>query len=248
MPLTTAFWEGRKLWGSIINESRNLARVVSIHLKNDHQLASETIRWGIAFAWSTMYQLRKERGLGEVATELPAEEVRLVQASDHPPLAVSRAISQRLLEARDRGLITEYVMVSMDQNVQLMIDYMGACERIRNTQLPFAYMVHLRRALIAYCFTLPFALVNYFGWLTIVVVMLISYTLYGIEEIGVQIEGPFGDDENDLPLESFCQTIERNMRGVLATLDNPEAATATPAPSFLPAGASLSSPAAVPKP
>jgi ion channel-forming bestrophin family protein len=212
------FWEGRKLWGSIINESRNLSRAAATHLTGNVRLAGEVIRWGIAFAWATMYQLRKERGLGPVVTELSAEEAREAREADHPPLAVARQISVRLLDARKQGLISEYVMVSIDQNVQLLIDYMGACERIRNTQLPFAYMVHLRRALIVYCFTLPFALVDDFGWLTILVTLFIAYALFGIEEIGVEIEGPFGDDENDLPLESFCQTIERNMRGVLNTL------------------------------
>jgi putative membrane protein len=166
-----------------------------------------------------MYQLRKEKGLGPVAIELPIEETRQAREADHPPVAVGRIITTRLVEARQRGLISEYLLVAIDQNVQLLIDYMGACERIRNTQLPFAYMVHLRRALIVYCFTLPFALVDDFGWLTVLVTLFIAYALFGIEEIGVEIEGPFGDDENDLPLESFCQTIERNMRAVLVSME-----------------------------
>lgn len=78
--------------------------------------------------------------------------------------------------------------------MQLLIDYIGGCERIHATPLPYAYTVHLRRALIVYCFTLPFALVSKFGWDTIPCVLLISYVLFGIEEIGVEIEDPFGTD------------------------------------------------------
>ena len=95
--------------------------------------------------------------------------------------------------------------------MQLLIDYCGACERIRSTPLPFAYAVHLRRALIVYCFTLPLALVQKYGWETVPVTLMIAYVLFGIEEIGVEIEGPFGDDDNDLPLEDICETIHKNL-------------------------------------
>jgi putative membrane protein len=117
------------------------------------------------------------------------------------------------------------LLLSLDQNVQLLIDYMGGCERIHKTPLPFAYVVHLRRALIAYCFTLPFALLDQFEWGTIAAVLLIAYTLFGIEEIGVQIEDPFGSDDNDLPLKDICSTIEANLRMFLCEL---EGETSTP--------------------
>ena len=101
--------------------------------------------------------------------------------------------------------------MSLDQNVQLLIDYFGACERIHKTPLPFVYVVHLRRALVLYCFTLPFALVDHYGWWAIPATLLVAYTFFGIEEIGVEIENPFGQDDNDLPLERFCETIERDL-------------------------------------
>ena len=109
------------------------------------------------------------------------------------------------------GYITYYIYGVHDQNTQLLLVYVGGCERIRKTPLPFAYVVHLRRALIVYCFTLPFALVDLFGWWTLLDVLLVAYTFLGIEEIGVEIEGPFGDDENDLPLEAICETIHQNI-------------------------------------
>jgi putative membrane protein len=106
-------------------------------------------------------------------------------------------------------------MMTLDNNVQLLIDYIGACERIHKTPLPFAYVVHLRRALILYCLTLPFALIESYGWSTVIDTLLIAYILFGIEEIGVEIEDPFGKDDNDLPLEQICATIERNLLSVI---------------------------------
>ena len=103
------------------------------------------------------------------------------------------------------------MFTTLDQNVQLLIDYLGGCERIHKTPIPYAYMVHVRRALIMYCGSLPFSLVKDFGWETVPAVVLLTYVFLGIEEIGVEIEDPFGEDENDLPLERICGTIERNL-------------------------------------
>ena len=124
-------------------------------------------------------------------------------------------------------------MMTVDQNVQLLVDYVGGCERIHKTPLPFAYVVHLRRALIIYCFTLPFALITVFDWWTVLVTFFLAYTLLGIEEIGVEIEDPFGQDDNDLPLDRFCTTIEKDLRALLVELSaaSPSTESLTPAPA-----------------
>jgi putative membrane protein len=93
--------------------------------------------------------------------------------------------------------------------VQQLVDYMGSCERILLTPLPFAYVAHLRWALIVYAATLPLALVEGFGWWSLLAVFLIAWVLFGIEEIGVEIESPFGTDANDLPLERIVAGIDR---------------------------------------
>jgi putative membrane protein len=208
------FWEGRKLWGSIVNESRNLARLATVHLAGDAELMKATVRWTAAFACATMHHLRGTQGLGPAAEALPPDEASAVLAANHPPLAAARQITRQLLTARDRGLISDYVLVHLDQNVQLLIDYMGGCERIHKTPMPFAYAVHLRRSLVIYCFTLPFVLLEPLGWWTILGTFFIAYTLFGIEEIGVEIEDPFASDDNDLPLEKICATIEGNLEAL----------------------------------
>lgn len=209
------FWEGRKQWGAIVNESRNLARASRALLRSDPALHASVVRWTVAFAYSTMHNLRGQAGLGAAEALLPRAEVDAVLAAQHVPLAIAARISALLNEARQRGLLSDYAFVSLDQNVQLLVDYLGACERIHKTPLPFAYVVHLRRSLILYCFTLPFALVKDFGWWAIVATLLVAYAFFGIEEIGVEIEDPFGHDDNDLPLERICKTIEANLLSLI---------------------------------
>jgi putative membrane protein len=209
------FWEGRKLWGSIVNESRNQARACTVFLKDDPGLVRACVRWSIAWAYAAKESLGGRVGLGPVARSLPVDEVESALAAGHVPLHISRRITSLLADARDRGLISDFVMLAIDANNQQLIDYLGGCERIKKTPLPFAYMVHIRRALILYCFTLPFALVDSFGWGAIVGTLLVAYIFFGIEEIGVEIENPFDGDDNDLPLERICQSIERDLLGLI---------------------------------
>lgn len=206
------FWEGRKLWGGIVNETRNLIRTSAAFLADEPHTVREITLWTIAFTWSAMARLRGRKELGPPTSELPVDVVERVLAADHVPLAVCRRITELVEAARVRGKLDSYRLGIIDQNTQILIDCIGACERIHSTPMPFAYAVHLRRALIFFFFTLPFALVARLGWDTPLAVLLTSYIFFGIEEIGVEIEDPFGEDENDLPLEEICANIERTLR------------------------------------
>ncbi|MEI7687752.1 MAG: bestrophin family protein [Planctomycetota bacterium] len=209
------FWEGRRQWGSITNASRNLARG-SVALMRDVPELSERVRlWTAAFAHTVKERLRNGGGVGAAAAWLPEAPAKRAQESSNGPLAASIQISSAIAEARRQGGLTDYEQMLMDGQVAALIDCAGACDRIHKTPLPFAYVVHLRSALILYCGTLPFAMLDEFGWGEILVTGLITFVMLGIEEIGVEIEDPFGTDDNDLPLEGFCATIERDMGSVV---------------------------------
>ncbi len=208
------YWEGRRMWGDIINASRDLARGVAIHLADAPERRDAVIRWTIAFSHAAMAGLRGGSGLGPVGGELPEHQARAALASGYAPLAVAARIGAELATARDEGVISDIILAHLDLDVRKLTDSLGSCERIRKTPMPFAYVVHLRRALILYCFTLPFGLVKDFGWGTVLDTLLISYVFFGVEEIGVEIENPFGHDDNDLPLEKMCAMIESDLRGL----------------------------------
>jgi len=205
------FWEGRKLWGGMVNETRNLARITAIALDNEPYLKEQVLKWTIAFCYAAMNGLRGKKSIEGARDLFDASRVTEIEKADHPALYCAREITRTLREARAQKIISDYDFVYIDNNVQLLMDYVGGCERIHRTPLPFAYLVHLRRALLIYCLTLPLALVRDFGWETVFATFAIAYVFFGIEEIGVEIEDPFGVDENDLPLESICGTIRRNL-------------------------------------
>lgn len=203
------FWEGRKLWGGVVNETRNLVRAAALNIPSP-ELVRRLAAWTAVYPYALTRVLRSGGDdLGPAAAVLPRAEIDQVLIARNAGLAVAMRMSAILVEARRSGLISDYIQMELDHNVQLLIDYQGGCERIVRTPLPFAYMLHLRRTLILFILGLPFALVEAFGWATVPVVLLIAHTFLGIEEIGVEIEEPFGREDNDLPLEDISGGIAR---------------------------------------
>jgi len=203
------YWEGRKIWGGIVNTVRNLRRKSSRYLTNEE--TTQVVEWLVAYMWSLRYHLISTRQFGP-DSKLSAEDQAALLAAPHLPVYCGDRLSTILQAARARGAINDHQWQQFDLDVQALIDHAGASERINNTPLPYAYAVHLRRALALYVFTLPFALVSTFHLWTFLVSLGISYVLLGIDEIGAEIEGPFGTDPNDLPLEDLCKRIGNHLR------------------------------------
>jgi putative membrane protein len=213
------FWEGRKQWGAIVNETRNLARLSAALLERDPARAARIARWAAVFAHAVRRKLRGDGGLEGPTARLPEAGVRACEAAKHVPLAVARRIAEEIAAARREGHVSDIQQIELDRMVTLLVGYMGACERILSTPTPFGYVVHLRRALLLYALALPFALVDDYGHGAILAVTFVAFVLFGIEEIGVEIENPFGTTPNDLPLNRICATIEGNLEDIAGDLE-----------------------------
>jgi ion channel-forming bestrophin family protein len=205
------YWEGRKLWGSIVNHSRNLVRLAQPYYRDDRESFLGLVHWTSVFSYSTMSTLKGLSVCGPAGEQLPQKERDALMAAHHPALFASQKLTAIIEHAYREGRLTDRIAMNLDAVVQGLVDSLGGCERIRKTPLPFAYIVHLRRAMVIYCFSLPFALVRDFGWTTVVDVALVAFIFFGIEEIGVEIEGPFGNGDSDLPLEEICANIHQNL-------------------------------------
>lgn len=205
------YWEGRRLWGSIVNSARNLRRKAIVLFKDEPATSARITEWTVAWFWAARGHLVEEKSLG-AASQLSAEEQGRALAASHVPVFVAGELTSIIADARKRGVIGDIQQQMLDTDVQAFVDNLGGCERIDQTPLPYAYAVHLRRALVIYCGTLPFALVSTFGEWTVLASLIVSYVLIGIEEIGTEIEGPFGRRHNDLPLDRLCQRLEANLR------------------------------------
>ncbi|MFM7384091.1 MAG: bestrophin family protein [Microcystaceae cyanobacterium] len=213
------FWEGRKLWGSLINNVRNLSRLiwVAVQEKNheDRLAKQQALRLLEAFAIAMKLHLRGEKVNQELVPLMSSDFYETLQHINHPPLEIAFWISDYLQQQSNRDRINPYQLNAMFQLLDDMVDTLGACERILKTPIPAAYAIHLKQLVFLYCLTLPFELVDQLVWFTAPLVGLVSFAIFGIEAIGVEIENPFGYDANDLPLDQICQTIQRNLEDLI---------------------------------
>jgi ion channel-forming bestrophin family protein len=209
------FWEGRKLWGGVINAGRNLARQIWVIVPakdlQGRQHKTEALDLLVAFAVAMKLHLRRETVNEELAALLPHPRYDNLKMMNNPPLEIAFWIQDYLQQQYVGDCLNIHQLTSMQNLLNQMVDSLGGCERILKTPIPLAYAIHLKQLLLIYCLTLPFQFVNQLQWWTAGVVILVSFTLFGIEAIGIEIENPFGKDENDLPLDTICETMKRNI-------------------------------------
>ncbi|MFN1217102.1 bestrophin family protein [Chryseobacterium kwangjuense] len=206
------FWEGRKLWGLLVIETRSLTRQI-LSLVNDsspgaREEKEKIIKMISAFCWSLNYQLRDKSGTEHLTRLLSPEQAEQLKDKKFIPGIILGFIADWLNEQQRKGNIDTIVMTSMDHQLNQFSNISGGCERIYNTPLPFAYSVLLHRTVYLYCFWLPFGLVDSLDWMMPLIVLLISYTFIALDAIIQEIGEPFGEEENDLALNSMCRTIE----------------------------------------
>jgi ion channel-forming bestrophin family protein len=216
------YWEGRKAWGSIITNIRNLARqiLVTIETNQPEPKKIEALHLLAAFAIACKLHLRREPISPQLEPLLSPYQYQKLQTMNHPPLEIMFWLSEYLQTSHTQGYLNVYQLSSMGMQVDSLVECIGACERIQNTPIPLAYAIHLKQLLLIYCLSLPFQMVEQVGWMTPIIVALISFTLLGIEEIGIQIEDPFGRDANDLPLDFICNNILRNLKDLIGIYTN----------------------------
>ena len=214
------FWEGRKSWGAIVNTTRNLARQIWIsvdekELKDkDHKIAALNLL--VAFGVATKLHLRGEPVNSDLEALIPANKFTKLKMINNPPLDISIWIGDYLQEQYQRHCINNYQCANMQELLNILVDNLGTCERILKTPMPLAYAIHLKQLLLLYCFLLPFQIVDDLHWWTGLISALVSFTLLGIEAIGLEIENPFGYDANDLPLDTICKVMKRNIDDLIS--------------------------------
>jgi putative membrane protein len=206
------WWEGRKKLGDLVNNSRNLAVKLAVLLSDpvDRDFFRRMIP---NFATATKEHLRNGVALHEL--NLSQLESDNLTDKEHIPMAISESIYREILRLKRAGKISEEEFLALDKNVNAFIDIVGACERIKNTPIPFSYSLFIKKFIFIYVTTLPLAFVTQFGYFSALIATFVFYVLVSMEVLAEEIEDPFGVDDNDLPLENICEKIKRNVEEVL---------------------------------
>jgi ion channel-forming bestrophin family protein len=206
------WWEARKLWGQLVNQSRNLATVIAaIPDSKMTPLKREILNLVAAWPHMIRLQLRQEPTEPSVKTLLAPHLGPQDLQVKHRPNMIGFHIASALQQLLNLGLPAAVFHRAETERSQI-IDAVGACERIRNTRMPFALAVITRRFMLLFILLLPFGLMDKAGWWTPLIVMLASYPLLSLDEIGAELQNPFSPRNiSHLPLNDICKTISSNV-------------------------------------
>lgn len=212
------WWEARKLWGGIVNQSRNLGITALTYGPDDPIWRDSIVRWTGAFGHVARASLRGERDVPTLVVLLGREEADRVTAARHMPSYVIQRVAALLNDAIRRKEMDRFAFHQADRERATLIDHIGACERILKTPLPHVYSIKIRRFIVLFLTTLPFALLHQFAnsLLVPLVTMLIAYPVLGLDQIGIELQNPFSTRSlGYLPLDEIAQNIERDLLSFL---------------------------------
>jgi len=207
------WWEGRKLWGALVNNSRNMAMKLETILPMDDRKNRDFFRKSIsAFAVALHHHLHKEQTRMELFED--EENRHVFQGIDwekHVPNQVALLMHRQVQQLYRDGVFTAEQLLFINAELQSFTDICGACERIKNTPIPFSYSVFIKKFIFFYVMTLPFGFVFQLGFYAIPVTAFVFYVLASLELIAEEIEDPFGGDANDVPTETLSRNIHRHV-------------------------------------
>jgi putative membrane protein len=205
------WWEGRRLWGSLVNNSRNMALKVNQLLNDNHVEQRQFFQAMIPnFAFAMKNHLR-ERSLPQEFMDSDTFRFADLYPDNHIPNQIASAIFGRVAALQRQGILLPEHLLVLNPELLSLMEICGACERIKNTPIPFSYSTFIKKFVFMFCVTLPFGYAFTLGFLAIPVVMFVFYVLASLEIIAEEIENPFGEDANDLPLENICTTIKKTV-------------------------------------
>ena len=208
------WWEARKLWGNVVNQSRNLA-IILVNYTN--QEATDWI-FKITNMISAMPYLMKDNLRGEANLQylchlIDLDNIQRVNEASHRPMILASMMAHELQIARNTHGLDSFAFLHAEEQIQHLIDAQGACERILYTPMPFVMAVKSRRFILFFLLMLPFALANVSLFISPLIAGIVSYALFSLDQIGIELQNPFAEKNlSHLPLDNICKTIENNIK------------------------------------
>lgn len=205
------WWEARKLWGGIVNQCRNLSYSLLCY-SNQTEWKKDILKWIITYPYACRQSLSNDHSIQLIKKYFSSEDFSELEHAKHLPSYVMLKILELLYSAKNNQYIDNFVFLQLDKDRGLLVDYIGACERILKTPIPYVYAINVRRLILMFLIFLPFALLGKAGNLTPIFVAIVAYPLFSLDQIGVELQNPFSQNNlSHLPLADICATIESNI-------------------------------------
>jgi putative membrane protein len=217
------WWEARKIWGAIVNDSRSFV----VQLKNftkdtDNEIVKRMALRQIAWCYSLSLNLRMQDPLYNIEEFICKDELESLKNKSNVPLSLLDTNTDDLSILHKEKIINDYQQVQIDKTIVRLCASMGKAERIKNTSFPKTYRETLYIFIFITLISLSFAFSNMSGFLEIPVIVIIAIPFFLLDKIAKNIQDPFENRPTDTPMTSISRTIEINIKQQMGLENIPE--------------------------
>jgi ion channel-forming bestrophin family protein len=217
------WWEARKIWGSIVNDSRIFALQLQSYLVkgSDKEIRKICFRQ-IGWCFSLGQSLRGQSGLENMERYLTPEDIDVISRHQNKPLAILQLNSKHIAELKNSDKMDIRSFIHINNTLINFSNAMGMAERIKNTVFPVTYRIFLRSFIYIFVITLSISLAETIEYFEILLLLLISCSFFLLEKSATLLQDPFSNKPTDTPVNSISTTIEINIRQLLNETEIPE--------------------------
>lgn len=210
------WWEARKVWGSIVNDSRTLVIQLQTLVRsgNEAQIKKMAHRQ-IAWCYALVKSLRGLTHAEDTDGLVTSEDLERVQKHVNKPLALLQLQAQDLKALRESTQIDPYSYIQLDNTLVRLCDSQGKAERIKNTVFPVTYRLFLHAIIYLFVVTLSISLKDVAMYIELPLLLIISSAFFLLERSATHMQDPFENRPTDTPMSTIARTIEINIRQLL---------------------------------
>jgi putative membrane protein len=217
------WWEARKIWGNIVNESRNLTLLLQSYIVkgNEDDIKQIALRH-IAWCYSLGQSLRGLDPLENLEKFISNEEIKRISSHNNKPLAILQLNVLQIAELKDRGKMDIFSQIQLNKTLLNFSNSMGMTERIKNTVFPVTYRVFLHLMIYIFVITLSISLGDVNPIFETPLLLLIASGFFVLEKTATLLQDPFENKPTDTAITTITTTIEINIKQLLKDIDIPK--------------------------
>lgn len=217
------WWEARKIWGSIVNDSRSFVlQLQSFVAKEDQNQIREIAFRHIAWCYSLGQSLRGLDPIENLENFITPEDIKEIEKQSNKPLGLLQLNTLQIKELKEKRSIHIFSQVQLNNTLVNFSNYMGMAERIKSTIFPITYRIFLHFFIYIFIVTLSIALRDIESYFEIPLLLTISTTFFLLEKSATHLQDPFRNRPTDTPVTAIARTIEINIKDLLREKEIPK--------------------------
>jgi len=216
------WWEARKIWGSIVNDSRTLVLQLQSFLRTEQAAAIKRIAFRqIAWCYSLGQSLRGLNPVENIDRFISSEDIATISKHNNKPLALLQLNTLDIADLKDKDYMDVFSHIQINKTLVNFSNWMGMAERIKNTIFPSTYKLFLHFFIYIFVITLCIALRDIQSHFEIPLLLVISSAFFLLEKSATHLQDPFSNEPTDTPITTIATTIEINIKQLLNEPDIP---------------------------